>query len=123
MATGTATKRKVVSLDEIKAADDLRRLEVDMPEWGGVVVVRGLTLQEARDIQRDALQGGEIDEAKVMVGTIAAGVVDPPISREDANHLMLKRAGNVVALVLAINSLTGTSPEEVDATIARFRKG
>lgn len=123
MATGTATKRKVVSLDEIKAADDLRRLEVDMPEWGGVVVVRGLTLQEARDIQRDALQGGEIDEAKVMVGTIAAGVVDPPISREDANHLMTKRAGNVVALVLAINSLTGTSPEEVDATIARFRKG
>ncbi len=37
------TTTKVLSKDDILAADDLQQEVVDVPEWGGAVIVRGLT--------------------------------------------------------------------------------
>ena len=105
------TKARVLTLDDITAADDRTTRTVDVPEWGGSVVVRGLTLEEARDIQKAAIQGGEVDETKVMVLTVSAGCVDPVIPREQAMILAQKRAGNVIRLCVAINELTGASPQ------------
>lgn len=119
----TKQAQRVLTLDDITAADDRTTRTVDVPEWGGSVVVRGLTLEEARDIQKAAIQGGEVDETKVMVLTVSAGCVDPVIPREQAMILAQKRAGNVIRLCVAINELTGASPQEVDAAIREFREG
>ena len=119
----TKQAQRVLTLDDITAADDRITRTVEVPEWGGSVVVRGLTLEEARDIQKAAIQGGEVDETKVMVLTISAGCVDPVIPRDQAMILAQKRAGNVIRLCVAINELTGASPQEVDAAIREFREG
>lgn len=119
----TKQAQRVLTLDDITAADDRITRTVEVPEWGGSVVVRGLTLEEARDIQKAAIQGGEVDETKVMVLTVSAGCVDPVIPREQAMILAQKRAGNVIRLCVAINELTGASPQEVDAAIREFREG
>lgn len=119
----TKQAQRVLTLDDITAADDRITRTVEVPEWGGSVVVRGLTLEEARDIQKAAIQGGEVDETKVMVLTVSAGCVDPVIPRDQAMILAQKRAGNVIRLCVAINELTGASPQEVDAAIREFREG
>lgn len=119
----TKQAQRVLTLDDITAADDRITRTVEVPEWGGSVVVRGLTLEEARDIQRASIQGGEVDETKVMVLTISAGCVDPVIPRDQAMILAQKRAGNIVRLCVAINELTGASPQEVDAAMREFREG
>lgn len=45
--------KKILSADDIMASDDLVTEEVDVPEWGGVVIVRALS-----GVERDAYEGG-----------------------------------------------------------------
>ena len=60
MATASApaiVRRGLELLDRatILAADDLRHVDVDVPEWGGVVRVRSLTGAERLDMENEGL--------------------------------------------------------------------
>ena len=53
--------------DEILAATDLPREEVEVPEWGGSVLVRGLTAKERVDLaSRMVTTEGEIDNQQAI---------------------------------------------------------
>jgi hypothetical protein len=45
--------------DEILGADDLKRETVDIPEWGGEVLLR-----ELRGRERDAFEEGSLDKQR-----------------------------------------------------------
>lgn len=112
-----------LSLDAIRQADDLRVTDVPVPEWGGSVRLRGLRLEEARDIQKAAMQGDEVNTTKVLLLTIKAGMVEPRLETEDdAYALAQKHAGTVLRLAEVVNELTGGSPEDVAALVATFRE-
>jgi hypothetical protein len=121
MATKTTTDR-VLTLEQITEAPDLGDRLVAVPEWGGSVRVRGLTLEETRSIQTQAMQGGELDEQKAILLTVATGMVEPAVSVEDVYRLNRKRAGTVLRLAVAVNTLTGASPAEVEASMRAFRE-
>lgn len=63
--------------DAILAADDLPREEVDVPEWGGSVLVSAMT-GAARDAWEQSLvgTGSKPDLANVRARLVAACIVD-----------------------------------------------
>ena len=112
---------KMLTLAEINAADDLRECVIDVPEWGGAVKLRGLTLGEVQDIQKAAMQGDEIDATKVNLLTLAKAMVEPVLDESEMYVLAKRHAGVVLGLVLVVNDLTGAGPGEIEARLAAFR--
>lgn len=121
MAAPTTKTKAYLTLDAIREADDLRHTDVDIPEWGGPVRVRGLRLEEARDIQKAAMQGDEVDTTKVLLLTVQRGLEAPRIDEADMYLLAQKHAGVVMRLAELVNELTGGSAEDVSRAVAAFR--
>lgn len=99
---------KILTLDQIKAASDLPREEVDVPEWGGSVVVQGVSVADGMRLLKD-MQGekGEIDSEKAALLAFAYGVVEPPISRDDLEWLRQKSLGAVTRVTQVFMRLSG----------------
>lgn len=99
----------VVSLDQIRAADDTRAAEgvlVEVPEWGGSVRVRGLTRGEARSL---GAEGTTPADAEVF--TLQHGLVDPTVTVEEATALLDEKGFAATERVLiAILDLSGLTP-------------
>lgn len=51
--------------DSILAAEDLPRQTVEVPEWGGVVLVRMMSAGERQDYIKLALKGGKAELAEI----------------------------------------------------------
>ena len=60
----TKTTKKILSADDIVNADDLvgSTIEIDVPEWGGTVLFRPMTGQEAIDFNSQ-IQSGKRNDA------------------------------------------------------------
>lgn len=99
----------VVSLDQIRAADDTHAAEgvlVEVPEWGGSVRVRGLTRGEARTL---GAEGTTPTNAEVF--TLHHGLVAPTVSVEEAATLLDEKGFAATERVLvAILDLSGLTP-------------
>jgi hypothetical protein len=87
-ANGAASPgSRLLSLDDILAAQDIKTEYVDVPEWGGKVKVVGLTGAErnklTRSLAEDSRAIGE-DEANALwqVRIVAASLID-----EDGKHI------------------------------------
>lgn len=109
--------------DAILAADDLPAEEVDCPEWGGTVVVRGLT-----GAQRDEWEASTTvvrgktavrDTANARAKLVALCVVDhesgePLFTRQDVDALG-RKSGAALGRVFGVAArLSGLGDEEVD---------
>lgn len=122
-------EKKVLSRDEILAAVDARALEtaeVDVPEWGGTVLVR---LMNANDVERTGLADGERD-ASMFPKVIAACVVDeegnPMFSPDDVAALArvdMMVAARVFAEIMRVNGLADEELEEAVQSFAAARPG
>lgn len=110
-----------LTLADIRDAVDLRETRVTVDEWGGEIVVRALTLQEARDIQRASFQGDEPDAMKADLLVLQRAIVDPVIPEDDMYLLAKKNTGVVLRLVELVNALSGATPAEVAALLETFR--
>lgn len=77
---------KYLSKELILQAQDIQREEVDVPEWGGVVLVRGLNGK-----QRDALESSMIEgkgkNANVNLVNLRAKLVARSIVDEDDTRI------------------------------------
>jgi len=86
---GTATASvRIITLKDILAAADVSEQTVEVPEWGGAVVVRSLTKRDMDIIRKQATvkdQFGEdtVDTDLVEKFSFVAGMVDPRVSEEE----------------------------------------
>lgn len=104
----------VLSKDQIRAADDRRLTEVEVPEWGGSVFVRTLPLSERLDLSAAAKRDGDL-----TIDLVVLCACDPDGGRlfatEDADWLAGKN-GEVlqrIALVaIEVNGLTAKATED-----------
>lgn len=98
----------VVSLDQIRAADDTHAVDgvlVEVPEWGGSVRVRGLTRVEAKSL------GEDMTPAEAEVLTFHIGLVDPTVTMEEAAVLLNEKGfAATERVLLAILDLSGLTP-------------
>jgi hypothetical protein len=112
---------KILTIDEILTAQDLETQEVEMQEWGGAVVVRGLSLDDVMMIREKAMVRGEVDPAVSTQLTLVAGLHEPRITPEQAAALSKKSAAALTRVLTAINSLSGLTPEAMKASEKSFR--
>lgn len=105
----------------ILAANDLPRVKIKVPEWGGEVLVRGMTAGERDRLElemaRDTREG-ELS-ANIRARHAAACIVDdkgePIFLEEDVEALGRKSGaamGRVYAKIMALSAVTGGDVED-----------
>jgi len=108
-----------LSRDDILNAQDFRTDEVDVPEWGGAVLVRELSAIEAENIGFDmADKEGNIDLSKakgLAIRTVALGVIDAEhrsvFTRKDVAALGERSRIAINRVATRIMQLSGMAPE------------
>lgn len=72
-----ATRRRVLSREEILAAKDIKTVEVEVPEWGGAVTVKPLTAAERDEFEASvADEEGNVERANFRAKLVARCLVD-----------------------------------------------
>jgi hypothetical protein len=109
-----------LTLEQIIAAEDIGTEEIEMPEWGGTVKIRGLGYGEWVDIRSAATIGGEQDERVFVRLMFAGALVDPVVTPEQADLLGAKSANAVNRLVMRIMEISHITDDAVKEAEARF---
>jgi hypothetical protein len=98
----------VLTVEDILAAKDLDEEEVEVPEWGGSVVIRGLGYGEFVAIRDKAWKdSGEQDERLFGCLLLAASFIDPVLTDDQASALFDKSSAAVTRVSDAIVDLSG----------------
>lgn len=117
---------KMLSSDEVRTAEDLKREVVEVPEWGGAVIVRALTAQELDEFKSSNLiRTGDKYEANLVNGRarlVVRALVNEDGSRmftdADAEELGKKSSTAIHRLYAAAARLTPLN-EEAEEAIAK----
>lgn len=102
---------------DIIAIDDIETEVVEVPEWGGSVKLRGLSLDEAMNAR-----AGATGDAKAMsLRLLVASFVEPKLSEAAVEALGKKSAAVVNRLLQVTTRLCGMDPEAVQRAERTFR--
>lgn len=117
-----------LSRDDILKSDDLATEDVDVPEWGGVVRIRGLT-----GTQRDGFEASVVkmngpnkqyNLANIRARFVALCVVDDEgkrlFSDQDVKQLGEKSATALERVWTAARKLSGMSDDDVEELAEGF---
>lgn len=98
--------KTVLSLDQIRQAADVEpSVDVEVPEWGGVVKVRGL--KRGVVVKINLLD----DEEEANALALAEGLVDPAVTLDEARELLAEKGSKPInRLVEAILEASGIRP-------------
>lgn len=100
---------------QIQEADDLKTEEVEVPEWGGSVLVRSLSVQEGTALsERMQDENGKIINELATLYSLIYGVADPVFSEEDAAWLKQKSLGAVTKVTNVFMRLNGFDKQAVN---------
>lgn len=108
----TSETRRLTKAD-ILAADDIEELDVAVPQWGGTVRIRALTMLQVsncrkRSMRRDPRTGqDEQDQELTIALLLSESLVDPPHTLPEAQAMLTKSAKAVSHIVRAINEASG----------------
>jgi hypothetical protein len=109
-----------LSLDQIRTADDIQEEDVEVPEWGGKVRVRGMTGTQRDKWENDLLRvrGNKrsLDLQNARARLVARTCVQPVFSVADAEWLGMKSAAaleRVFDVARRLSGLTDTDIEEL----------
>lgn len=105
---------KQLTLTEIREAQDVGREEVEIPEWGGVVVVQGVDVETGLTLLKNMTDvSGKIDEETAMRLAVLIGVVEPKFSEEDWAWLKKKSLTALAKVTKAFMRLSGFDAAEL----------
>ena len=119
---------KLLSVEDILRASDIKEETVDVPEWGGSVRVRSFTKAQAQSIreratlQRDTRdkKAGTLDINHMELLMFIEGVVEPKFSEGHLLTLKEKSAAAIERVNRAIARLSGMDAQAVAAAEAVF---
>lgn len=110
----------MLSAADIWAAHDIREETLNVPEWGGDVRIRALTLEQmallaTRSTRTNPIAGrpDTIDRELSVALTLVYGMVEPKLAEADVPKLLAKSAQAVTRIVQAINAL-GVTEDAID---------
>jgi hypothetical protein len=122
----TATKKEVtfLSAEELLSADDRPEKIVDVPEWGGQVKIKALSLGQFQAIyERAATKNGEVDEQNSTVYWLIEGIIEPKLNLEQASLLRDKNALVVTRVMNEIAEISAATEADIKAAEATFPDG
>lgn len=120
----TATTGRVLTLDEIISVQDRPVVDVEVPEWGGVVKIRGLSKggrQRVRDAAFDA--EGNFQAERWEDALILEGLVEPEITAEEVGQLREKAATAVERIISQISEESKLGQGALEGALASFLQG
>ena len=107
-------KVKILTKEEILAADDIPTKVVEVPEWGGAVVVHGMSAAERWEWNRkNKAADGSIDIEKAMNYALIIGISEPKFTEEDIPALRKKYGAVLDRISRAWLELSGIGEEEL----------
>lgn len=96
----------ILTVEAIRAADDLPTEVVEVPEWGGAVVVRGLSVADWVKLNKN-LRPELSEEQNAAIQALLYGVVEPKFSPADVDWLVTKSLAACTRIVRVFNRLSG----------------
>ena len=115
-------EKKVLSAAELLTFTALPTETMEIPEYGGSIVIRGLRKSEQMDLRKKAQRGdGTFDETALEIGMLAAGIEEPKFTKEQITQLAHISAGVYDAILLRIAELSGTGATSVKRAEKSFR--
>lgn len=101
-------------------ADDRREGTVEVPEWGGSVKCKALSLGQWQDAMDGATVNGVVDEGLAAMHTLVEGVIEPKLTRDDIAVLRTKSTTAIMTVMSFIAELSGVDPAAVKEAEATF---
>lgn len=113
-----ATTRRLTVAD-ILAASDIVEEDVDVPEWGGTVCIRGFTKERQQELRKMATdpRTGKIDGEKLEMQIFIYGVIDPQFQPVQQTELKKKSAGALDRVLKRILAISGMSEDAVEEAV------
>jgi len=110
---------KILTKDEILQADDIRKEEVEVPEWGGTVWVKTMSGAERDRFEASIIDvKGERDMVNLRAKIVALSTVDAEgkhlFSAEDVVELTKKSARALNRVFSVAQRLSGFSPQDME---------
>ena len=105
---------KKLSREAILKVDDLKREEMEIPEWGGTIMVRSLKGSERDKWAKEAIDDKGKPKENINALLIYYACEEPRFEREDIDTLREKNVAVVERIVNKIMSLSGISAEAVE---------
>lgn len=109
----------ILSFQNIIEAEDITEEVVPVPEWGGEVVVRSISYRKMGKLKEQVAKkqgksGDDVDVEGVDYerALLAAGLVEPEVTEDEAEMLMDKSASAVMKVLTAV---MGSSKAEDDS--------
>lgn len=123
--------KRILTRDAILGVADLKTDHVEVPEWGGVVLVRGLTGAERDQFEADSLVGRgkrrEVNLRNFRARLVARTVVDEQGNRlftdADVEALARKSASAIARVYDVAARLSGLTDEDVDELVGNSGTG
>jgi hypothetical protein len=114
--------KKVLTAAELLAFTELPTERFELPNSGGVIVIRGLRKSEQMDLRKKAQQAdGSFNENALEIGMLAAGIEEPKFTEEQISQLAHLSAGVYDSILLRIADLSGTGANAVKRAEKSFR--
>jgi hypothetical protein len=105
---------------------DIEKEVVQVPEWGGEVMVYGLTLAEKDDWTDSILQGGEANvegaTAKLCIKCMRDDKGDQIFTFKDVTALQAKSAKALDRVFQVAQRLSGIGQEDIEETVKNSEK-
>lgn len=98
--------------EAILSAPDIIEKEIDIPEWGGSVLIRTLTKAQQVKLRKEATVDGHLDENRLEILIFVHGVVEPQFTADDHDKLKEKSASAMDRVLLEIYRGSGMTKEE-----------
>lgn len=106
----------ILSIQEIKDAQDITETTIPVSEWGGEVIVRSVSKRQMKDLKNTCKNtDGELDDDKVEKALFIHGMINPVVSDEDYEWMQDKSASamtKVLKAILGASNLEDTSVKE-----------
>ena len=109
----------ILTKDQILSAHDLKKIKIEVPEWGGAVYIKTITARE-RDQFEDTIYRSKkkIDISNVRAHLASLVLVDEKganlFSADDINHLGRKSATAMDRVFSAGCKLNGMTPKDIE---------
>ena len=120
----------ILTIDEVLDSNDLQQETLFVPEWGGEIVLRGMTRGEAFAARKAALKDGDTADMLVYdMMVLLHGVVEPKLTKSHFDKLKGKSAGaieRITSRIMQLSSVTAAgnvSQKAVDEAEKSFREG
>jgi hypothetical protein len=117
-----ADEKKVLTAAELLTFTALPTQTMDIPEYGGSIVVRGLRKSEQMDLRKKAQRSdGTFDETALEIGMLAAGIEEPKFTEAQVSQLVQLSAGVYDSILLRIAELSGVGGNSLKSAEKTFR--